>query len=153
MVAAGVWLTAGPPRLTVLNTALRLDHPGRQSAGALLAACGFALAGAAARRLPLRLLSAVPALVALAAAAHLAVYRVELTQQALVDEGLLRRTEIPWDRIQRVEVAPSALLVFRDRELLLRIEMGGFSPDQQATLKRGIARRVREAYQPEASAP
>jgi len=147
LLGAGAWLATGPLRLTVLNAALRLDHPGHHAAGALIAALGAALLAVSLRRRAARIGAASVAAAALLLAARLSVYRVELTEQALVSEGLLSRSEIPWGRIGRVEIAPGALLVFESDELVLRVETGSFTADQRATLERGIARRVREAFQ------
>jgi hypothetical protein len=148
LLGSGAWLASGAPRLTMLNAALRLDHPWGHPAGALMAACGMALCAAAWRHRGVRLVAAALAAAALLFAARLALYPVELNDTALISENLLQRTEIPWARIGRVEVAPSALLVFQGEVLLLRLDTGQLSADQLATLKRGVARRVREVYEP-----
>ena len=145
LFGAGLWLASGPPRLTMLNAALRLDHPPLRAWGALLSATGCAVVATALRQRVGRIGLGLVALLALLMAARLAVYRIELTDSALVSEGLLRREEIPWNRIARVDISTGALLVFEGEELVLRIGTSGFSPEQQATVERGIARRVREA--------
>jgi len=147
LFGAGAWLAGGPPRLTLLNASLRLHHPWTQAAGALVAAGGAGLAAAMVRRRALRVAAGLVAAGALVAGARLIAYRVELSDDALVAASLLQRSEIPWDAIARVEIAPGALLVFEREQLVLRLDTAGLSGDQKATLERGISRRVREAYE------
>lgn len=146
-MGGGAWLSSGPPRLTVLNAALRLDHSWAQAAGALGAACGAGLVAAALRRRTARVVAALAAAAVLLVAARLTAYRIELTDEALIARGLLQRSRIPWNTIGRVEVAPGALLVFDAKDLVLRLDTAGLTADQEATLERGIARRVREAFE------
>ena len=142
---AGAYDSQGPPRLTLLNAGLSVQHGWRHPVGALAAAAGAALLAAASphrwSRLIFHALAALSALVAI----HLTVYRVDADQSGLASRGLLGRTRIPWGEVAGVDGDAGLVVVTGRDKRRIRVDTADFRPEQRATLDRTIARRVRES--------
>jgi hypothetical protein len=145
LLAAGGWRSLATPRLTLVNTGLRIDYPWPQALALLAAALGLGLLAWAVTRPWLRWTAVAAALaVATAAGARLA-YRLEADRGGIQDRGLLGSTRLEWKDVQRVTPGPALLLLWGAGDTQVRIDTGGFNPEQRAMLERSIARRVREA--------
>jgi hypothetical protein len=142
---AGAYASQGPPRLTLLNAGLAVQHGLRHPAGALLAAVGAALLAKAATRRWARVIFLPLAVLSLLVAIHLALYRVDADQTGLASRGLLRQTRIPWGEVTGVDADAGLVVVTGRNQNKIRVDTTDFRPDQRATLDRTIARRVRES--------
>lgn len=142
---AGAYASQGPPRLTLLNAGLSVQHGWSHPAGALAAAAGAVLLAAASpqrwARVLFHALSALSILVAL----HLALYRVDADQGGLASRGLLGRTRIPWGEVEGVDGDAGLVVVKGKDQRTISVDTADFRPEQRATLDRTIARRVRES--------
>jgi len=96
---AGAYASQGPPRLTLLNAGLSVQHPWRHPAGAVIAAAGATLLAAASPRRWSRLIFHALAGLSVLVAIHLALYRVDADQSGLASHGLLGRTRIAWGEV------------------------------------------------------
>jgi hypothetical protein len=148
LVAIGAFLSTGPPRLVLLNAALRLQYPWTRGCGALLAGAGALLLTAVLSRLALRLIAGVAAIAAFAVALHLFRYRLEATAAGLVSRGAIGTTAIGWKEIRSVDRGPDLILVSGPGEARIRVDTTDFGPEQRASLERTIARHVGEAGRP-----
>jgi hypothetical protein len=146
-VVAGAYLSIGSPRVTLLNTGVRIDYPAVQGAGRLLAAVGLALGAFVARPRWTKGLLAVASLVAAASGMDRLLYRVDAGGDALSLRSLLGTTDLPWSRVSRVDDGPSIVVVWGEGDNQIRLETGTFTAEQRAILDRTIARRVNEAAQ------
>lgn len=146
LVTAGVLgvASAGPPRFTLLNAAIVIDYPKLRGFAALGCALAFALVAATRARPALRFTLLVGALLPAGVAWHLLRYRLEAAQAGLTSRGAFRSTTLPWRAVGRVSLGSHTVVVEGD-ETTIRIDTADFTPDQQASLARSIARRVREA--------
>ncbi len=143
-LAGGYW-ASGAPRMTLLNTGIRIEYPGWQPAAALGAALGLALVAAASSRRWLHIaLGIAAAVLALYAAGRLR-YRLDASSDRLVSQGLLGETAIPWRAVARVDKGPDVILVWGQGDAQLRIATSDFTQEQRAALERAVARRVQEA--------
>jgi PH (Pleckstrin Homology) domain-containing protein len=142
---AGAYASQGPPRLTLLNAGLSVQHPWRHPVGAVIAAGGAALLAAASPRRWSRLIFHALAALSLVVAIHLVAYRVDADQSGLASRGLLGRTRIPWPEVAGVDGDASQVVVTGKSQNKIRVDTTDFRPDQRATLDRTIARRVRES--------
>jgi len=141
---AGAYASQGPPRLTLLNAGLSVEHGWQHPVGALAATIGAAvLATVSPRRWAKAIFMALGVLSVLVAI-HLVVYRVDADQTALASRGLLGRTRIPWGEVAGVDGDASQVVVAGKDQSKIRVDTTDFRPDQRATLDRTIARRVRE---------
>jgi hypothetical protein len=149
-IALGVGLafSFGPPRITLLNAALRIDHPWRHSLAAAVAFGGAAGLAAAARRPLLRGLAVAAAALLAAQALHLALFRLEADTAGLRSRGLFGGVGLEWGEVRRVESGPEVVVVWGAGDSQIRVDTSRFEPGQRATFDRTVARRVREA-QPE----
>jgi hypothetical protein len=141
-VALGV-LSAGPPRLTLVNAAIAIDYPWLRGASALGAALGVALFGATLPRAGWRLVVLVAALLPLGVGLHLLLSRVEASAAGLTSRGLFGTTTLAWNEIAGVSYMASSVIV-QGGSATIDIDTTDFSSDQRATLERTIARRVKE---------
>ena len=141
---AGAYASQGPPRLTLLNAGLSVQHPWRHPAGAALAAAGTILLAVVSPRRWARILFHVLGLISLLVAIHLSVYRVDADQAGLASRGLFGRTRIPWGEVAGVDGDAGQVVVTGKAQNKIRVDTADFRPDQRATLDRTIARRVRE---------
>ena len=148
LIAAGAFLSTGPPQLVLLNASLRLQYPWIRGCGALLAGAGALLLTAVLSRLALRLIAGVAAIAAFAVALHLFRYRLEATAAGLVSRGALGTTVIGWKEIKSVERGPDLMVVSGPGETSIRVDTTDFGPEQRASLERTIARHVGEAGRP-----
>jgi len=145
---AGAYASQGPPRLTLLNAGLRVQHSWLHPLGALAAAAGAVLLAVASpprwARMIFYGLSAFSVLVAI----HLALYRVDADQGGLASRGLLGRTRIPWGEVAGVDGDAGLVVVTGKDQRKIKVDTADFRPEQRATLDRTIARRVRESSPP-----
>jgi hypothetical protein len=149
LVAAGAFYARGGPRLTLLNTGLRVEYGWAQGAGFLLAAVGLALLAFALPRRFLRVIAAAAAVVTAAFAGGRFAYRLDAVEDGLADRGLFGSTRLAWKDVRRVDAGPALILVWGSGDAQVRANTAGFTPDQRATLDRTISRRVRESQPPE----
>jgi hypothetical protein len=140
---AGAWATRVPPRVTLLNSAVSIDHPWPAAVGWLAIAAAPILLGVAAAPRVLRVLLILAGLLVLVQAWHVAVYRLEAGPAVLDEKQALARLSIPWTQVTRVESGLTQISVFGPSSQIL-IDTSRFSPEQRATLDRTIARRLRE---------
>jgi hypothetical protein len=151
LLLAGAVLLGGlaaafrPPRITLLNAALRIDHPWTAGLGALLAALGCALWAAALRPRAVRVVLGLAAVGLAAFGVGRLTYRLDVEDHALASRGWSGTTEIPWGQVTRVESGPARVVVWGVGDDQVRIETAAFQPAQRATLDRAIARLVRQA--------
>jgi len=142
---AGAYASQGPPRLTLLNAGLSVQHPWRHPVGAVIAAAGATLLAAASPRRWAHLIFHALAALSLVVAVHLAAYRVDADAAALSSRGLLGRTRIPWGAVSGVDGDAGLVVVTGKDQNKIRVDTTDFRPEQRATLDRTIARRVRES--------
>ncbi len=139
-VALGV-LSAGPPRLTLVNAAIAIDYPWTRGAAALGAALAFGLFAACVPRPRLRLLLLLLALLPTAVGLQLLLFRVEAADAGLSARGLLGSTSLAWKEITAVSLLGGSVLV-QGRSGSIEIDTTDFSPEQRGVLERSIARHV-----------
>lgn len=145
LIVSGCVLAATPPRITLLNAALRIDYPWRAGAGALVAAAGAGLAAALVRRRWAQALCGLLAFAATGVGLSLLTYRLETTPEALESESVFSRTVVPWRDVTRVDAGPAMVVVWGAGETQIRVDTADFRPEQRATLDRSIARLVHQA--------
>jgi PH (Pleckstrin Homology) domain-containing protein len=146
VVLAGLVLAFGPPRAVWLNAGLRIEYPWTRGAAALGAALGASGLAVLAHRRALRALAAALASAAALAGAGLLLYRLEALDDGLAERRLTGSSRVAWSEVASVRPEGEALVV-SSPQARLRIDTGGFTPEQKAGLERTIARRVREAGQ------
>ena len=146
LVAAGVLgaASAGPPRFTLLNTAIVIDYPWARGISALGCALTFALFAETLVRTALRRSLLVIALLPAAVGWHLLRYRLEAAPAGLTSRGAVRSTTLPWSAVIKARVGSESVEVVGDG-VTIGVDTADFSPDQRAALARTITRRVREA--------
>jgi hypothetical protein len=144
MFVAGAYASQGPPRLTLLNAGLSVQHSWSHPAGALGAAAGAILLAALSPRRWARVIFGALATFSVLVAVHLALYRVDADQGGLASRGLLGRTRIPWGEVAGVDGDAGLVVVTGKDQRQIKMDTADFRPDQRATLDRTIARRVRE---------
>lgn len=132
------------PRLTLLNTGIRVEYPRPAAIAGFGIAMGVALAAAAAPRRWLKLALVGAAVLAAAAAAGRLRYRLDAGPQGLVSRGLLGTTTVAWRDVSRLETGPEILVVWGQGDAQIRVVTSDFLPDHRATLERTIARHVDE---------
>lgn len=145
VVAAGLgaWGTFVPPRVTLSNTALSIDHPWPVPGGwAAIAAAPLFLTLAVRSRLG-RVALGLAAAVLLVQAWHVAVYRLEAGAAVLEEKQALARLSIPWNQVTQVDSRAQEIAVWGPSSQIL-IDTTRFSPEQRATIDRTIARHLRE---------
>ena len=148
ILVAGALGAAGAPRMTLLNTGLRIEYPWARGLGALGVALGLGLIALALPRRWMRWIAAVAAVVATAFALGRLAYRLDAGDGGVVDRGLLGATRLAWRDVRRVDTGPALILIWGPGDAQVRVDTSSFSPEQRATLERTIARRVREAQPP-----
>jgi hypothetical protein len=144
LVAVGLYLSLGPPRVLWLNTGLRIEYEWQRGAAALLAAAGAAGMAAVLRQKAGRGLAALAALVLTAFGAQRLAYRVDVMEGALSRRTLLGTTALPWASITRVDATAGELAAAADQGTI-RVPTSGLTADERAALERSVSRRVREA--------
>ena len=148
LLLMGAFLSTGAPRLTLLNTSLRIAFPISLAVAALAAAAGAALLAWACPWRAGRLLCATLVVGALLGALHLLLYRLEATDAGIVSRGLLGSTAIAWRDVSRVSQGPDLVLIAGRESAQIQVDTTDFAPEQRASLERTIARRVRESAGP-----
>lgn len=143
--AACAWGAGGAPRVTLLNTGIRIEHSPARVGWGLAGAAGLALLAAAVPRRALRLVLAGAAVLAATFAAQRLVYRLDAGPQALVERGLFGETALPWREVSRVESTPEGLVVWGGPDARVRVATTGYHPDLRVTLERAISRRIAES--------
>jgi hypothetical protein len=142
---AGAYASQGPPRLTLLNAGLSVQHPWRHPVGAVIAAAGAALLASASPRRWARVIFVALGALSILVAIHLTAYRVDADQSGLASRGLFGRTRIPWPDVAGVDGDASQVVVTGKAQNRIRVDTTDFRPDQRASLDRTVARRVRES--------
>lgn len=148
---AGLALSFGPARLTMLNSALRLDHPPAQALALLCATAGLGLVVAAVRGRA-RLVAAALSAVSLLATADRALYRVDLDERSVRVRKGLWTTSVAWGDVRAVRPSPAAL-VLETAEGPLRIDTSELRLEHLRVLERAVARRVEAAGAPPEGSP
>jgi hypothetical protein len=141
---AGAYASQGPPRLTLLNAGLSVQHGWQHPVGALAAAAGAVLAAAVSPRRWAKAIFVALGILSVLVAIHLFLYRVDADQSGLASRGLFGGTRIPWGEVAGVDGDASQVVVAGKDQSRIRVDTTDFRPDQRATLDRTIARRVRE---------
>lgn len=144
-LAACAWGARSAPRVRLLNTGIRIEHPLARGAWGLAGAAGLAVLAAAAPRPRLRFALAGVACIAAALAARRLAYRLDAEPGALVWRGVFGETSLAWREVSRVETGHDFLAVWGRGEARIRIDTAGFPPELRVTLERAISRRVAEA--------
>lgn len=139
---AGLAFSFGPPRLTLLNDALRIDYPPARVAAVGVALAGALVAAAALTRRWPRLLALGVAMGALVGVVERASYRMDARKDALVARRFFVETAVPWRAVRKVEPSEAALTVWTLEERAVQIDTSEFRPEQRAALERAIARHV-----------
>jgi hypothetical protein len=143
LALAAAAASMGAPRLTLLNTDVRVAYPWYRPGAALLAAAAAAAAAVLLRRGWARALAGALALAAALAAAHLALYRVRAGADGLEARTLLGAQRLAWSAVARVETAPGLLLLTGTDGRKVRVDTTDFRAEDRATLDRTVARRLR----------
>jgi Bacterial PH domain len=144
LVIGGAWASAGIPRLTLLNAALRIDHPWRHGAGAAACAAGVAMLAASVSGTTLRRIGFILALGPLLLSIHLLAWRLEIAAAGLSFRGLLGTTRVAWPDVARIDLEARAIVVEAKGGERVRIDTANFAPDQRAAVERTLARHVQE---------
>jgi hypothetical protein len=144
-LAACLWGAFGAPRVRLLNTGMRIEHPPARGAWGLAGAAGLGLLAVAVPRGGLRMALAVGAALAAALAGQRLAYRLEAGPQALVARGLFGTRTLPWREVSRVDTGREGLVVWGANEAQIRVVTTDFDPALRATLERAISRRVAES--------
>lgn len=144
-VVATAWLSAGPPRITLLNASVVVDYPWPRSVAAMACAAGIALLAALLRKPALRGVGFVLALGSLLVGAHLTLYRLEASGSGIASRGVLGTTTIGWKAVNGVELGAADILVHGEGGTTISIDTADFAPEQRAILERTVARHVRES--------
>lgn len=144
-LAVGIgWLSAGPPHLTLLNTALVVDYPWLRGGAALACTVVLALASLVAPQTRARWIGLVAALLPLGVGLHLLLYRVEAADFGLRTRGLLGQRTVAWREVSSLRLGATSVTV-EVGDASIRIDTTDFSGDQRAALARNLARHVSEA--------
>jgi len=125
---AGAYASQGPPRLTLLNAGLSVQHPWRHPGGAVIAAAGATLLAAASPRRWSRLLFHALTALSIAVAIHLVRYRVDADQTALAARGLLGGPEFPGAKLQAWDGDTSQVVVKGKAQNKIRVDTTDFRP-------------------------
>lgn len=147
LLAGGSVLGFGGPRLTLVNTGLRIQYPGTRALGLLGASVGLGLLAWAAPRAWMRWIAVVGAAATAAAGAGRALYRLDAAEEGIADRRLLGSTGVAWSEVRRVDAGADLILVWGPGDAQVRVETWGLTPDQRAMLDRTISRHVREAQE------
>jgi hypothetical protein len=135
--------SAGPPRLTLANTAIVVDYPWTRGASGLGAGAALALSAACVPRARLRLGLALVGLVAVGAGLQLLLSRTEASASGLRSRGLLGSTSLAWSEVAAVGLRAGALVI-EGAGRRIEVDTTDFTPEQRSALERTIARRVAE---------
>lgn len=145
VIAVGLaWLSGGPPRLTLLNTALVVDYPWLRGTSALCCAAVLVLAAVATPQARARWIGLVFALLPFAVGLHLLLYQVEAADAGLRTRGLGGGHTLAWREVSSLRLGAESLTV-EGGGATIRIDTADFSAEQRAALERSLARRVNEA--------
>ncbi len=145
-------LALRPPRLTLLNAALRVDYSWAVCAAAVAAALLLGAAAVAAPARWARRVGWVAALLAAALGASRIRYRIETRADVVYARALTGSTAVPWAEVTRVDRGPEMLVVWGRGDAQVRLDTSGFAGDQRAALERALARHIVESTLPTAAA-
>jgi len=149
LTVVGAYLSAGPPRITLLNAALRIEYPWSRGAGAFVAAIGLMLLAALMTRLSLRRIGFVLALGPLLIAGHLLLWKLEIAASSLSFRGLFGTTTVTWPEVASIDLLAGAILVQSRSGAHVQIDTTDFAAEQRASVERTLARHVKEHGGPE----
>jgi hypothetical protein len=155
--AAGLALAAGAvlplalraPRLTLLNTALRIDYHWAVGAAGLASAALLAVAAALAPRWWARAVLIMIALGIAALGGARLRYRLEIGPEGLHSRELTSATTLAWAEVSHVDRGTEAIVIWGRGEAQIRVDTGSFAGDQRAALERALARRILESTSPQ----
>jgi hypothetical protein len=142
-VAGAVFAWTRAARFTWSNSGLTIDYPETAAWAALAATAGAALVAAAVGRRA-RAVCAVVAVAAFCYGLELARFRIGIEDAGASQRGLFGATSLPWPQVSRVETGSRLIVVWGLGDDHVRIDAGGFPPQDRARLERTLARRVRE---------
>jgi hypothetical protein len=145
-------LALRPPRLTLLNAALRVDYGWAVCAAALSAALLLVAAAVVAPPRWARRVAVAAAVGAAAFGASRLSYRVETRADVVYARALTGSTSVPWAEVTRVDRGPELLVVWGRGDAQVRLDTSAFAGDQRAALERALARRIVESTLPSAAA-
>jgi hypothetical protein len=146
VLAAGLTpLAFRAPRLTLLNTALRVDFAWAVAAAALVGGAFLAAAAWLAPRRWARTGLAAVAVLAVAFGATRVRYRLEVRREGLYARDLAGSTGVPWEEVTHVDRGTEALVVWGRGDVQIRVDTARFEGDQRAALERALARRIIES--------
>jgi hypothetical protein len=145
LAAGAAFVAAGSPRLTLLNSGLRIDYPWWRGVALFPVAAGAGLLGALAKPRWLRVLAACAGLGLGLFGLDRLLYRLDAGPDGLSSHGLFAATNIPWREVGHVQAGTDMLVVTDRAEGQIWVRTGSFAPDQRASLERTITRRVDEA--------
>ena len=137
-----------PPRLTLLNAALRVDYGWAAGAAALVAAVLLAAAALAAPPRWARGAMALAAALAAVLGASRLRYRLETRPDALFARDLTGATALAWTDVTHVDRGPDVLVIWGHGDAQVRVDTSRFAGDQRAALERALARRIMESTVP-----
>lgn len=144
-MAAGAGLAFVPPRITLVNAAMRIEYAWTAWAGALIAAgCAATLCALFRPRIARAAFGGAALAGVVLALARLS-YDIEAGPEALRSRRLVGRTALPWREVTRVASETGAIDVWAADGRHVRIDTGQFRADQRAALDRAVSRRVRES--------
>ncbi len=150
--AAVLPLALRPPRLTLLNAALRVDYGWAVCLAAVSTALLLAAAAAAAPPRWARRVGAGVAIVAATFGASRLSYRVETRTDVVYARALAGSTSVPWAEVTRVDRGRQILVVWGRGDTQVRLDTSGFAGEQRAALERALARHIFESTLPAAAA-
>ena len=147
------FLSAGAPRVVLLNEGLRIEYPWSRGLCALAAAAGVVIALFSLEKKVLRLFGGVLAIGVALVAIHLLCYHLDATNGGLAAHGALGTTAIAWRDVASVRGDGSLVIVNGPGEKQIRVDTTDFAPEQRATLQRTIARHVADFTRPRTPPP
>ena len=146
--AAVMPLALRPPRLTLLNAAMRVDYGWAVGIAALVSAILVTAAAVLAPQRWARVVLSIAALLAAALGGSRLRYRLEVRPDALHARGLTDTIALPWAEVTHVDRGPEVILVWGRGDAQVRVDTSRFAGDQRAALERALARRIVESTIP-----
>ena len=144
LVVAGGWLSTGTPNLTVINDGIGVTYPWRRGLGSLVCAAGLVLLAEAGRRVWLRVVAILLAVVAVGVGLYQLTYRLDTTADGIASRAFLAKRTIAWREVLHVGSDPTLMVVSGTDNRRIAIDTTDFSPNQRLVLSRTITRRINE---------
>jgi hypothetical protein len=144
VVLAGAWLSAGEPRLTIVNAGISVTYPWARGLGALAAAAAFVGLLTLISKFWVRVASGLLAMLSLWVGLHLLTYRVDTTTSGLASRSHLVKREIAWRDVTDVGMEVGFIVLAAKDSKKIEIDTTDFTVDQRLALNRTIVRRVSE---------